>query len=106
MSVTDWLFPERVGPKRKARNAVPIGGEFFVDVDSYLRHRLHRHFKSACGVCEGCLEISKHIALEVCDEILENYSNLVVVFSGRRGFHIHVLDFDYRDWARPNPRAD
>jgi DNA primase catalytic subunit len=43
MSVTDWLFPERVGPKHKARFAVPIGGEFVVDVDSYLKSRPHRH---------------------------------------------------------------
>jgi hypothetical protein len=24
------------------------------------------------------------------------------VFSGRRGYHIHVVNFDYRDWAKPN----
>jgi hypothetical protein len=24
------------------------------------------------------------------------------VFSWRRGFHLHVLDFDYRDWAKSN----
>ena len=30
----------------------------------------------------------------------ENYSKIQIVFSGRRGFHIHVLDFDVRDWTR------
>jgi DNA primase catalytic subunit len=26
------------------------------------------------------------------------------VFSGRRGFHIHVLDFSYKDWTYYNER--
>ena len=103
MSVTDWLFPERVGPKHKARSAVPIGGEFAIDVDSYLGRRAHRHSISpVTGVCEGCLEVSKHLALELCDRVLDHYSRVQVVFSGRRGFHVHVLDFSYRDWAKPN----
>lgn len=33
MSVTEYLFPERVGRKYKAKYAVPIGGEFVVDVE-------------------------------------------------------------------------
>ena len=28
-----------------------------------------------------------------------NYSKFEVVFSGKRGFHLHVLDFDLRDWT-------
>jgi hypothetical protein len=105
MSATDWLFPERVGPKHKARFAVPIGGEFVVDVDSYLKSRPHRHvYDPLWKVCEGCLAISRDLGLTLCDRILENYSQIEIVFSGRRGFHVHVLDFNYRDWGRPNPR--
>jgi hypothetical protein len=64
MSVMDWLFPERVGLKRKARYAVPLGGEFVVDVDSYFRSRPHRHIREPVwNVCLGCLEISKDLAL-------------------------------------------
>jgi hypothetical protein len=31
-----------------------------------------------------------------------NYSKFEIVFSGRRGFHLHVLDFDLRDWTTFN----
>jgi hypothetical protein len=34
MSVMNWIFPERVGLKRKARHAYPIGGEYVVDLDT------------------------------------------------------------------------
>jgi len=89
MSVTDWLFPDRVGPKRKAHHALPIGGEFVVDVDSYLARYLHRHIVSPVSlVCADCLEASKHLTLDLCDRILENYSRIGIIFSGRRGFHI------------------
>jgi hypothetical protein len=105
MSITDYLFPERVGRKYKAKYAVPMGGEFVVDVDSRLRSRSHGHFiDPRLEVCAGCLEISKHLALEICDHIAANYRNVQIVFSGRRGFHLHVLDFEYRDWAKPNAK--
>jgi len=32
------------------------------------------------------------------------YSKIAVVFSGRRSFHIHVLDFNIRDWTSYNER--
>jgi hypothetical protein len=87
MSITDYLFPERVGRKYKAKYAVPMGGEFVVDVDSYLYQRIHRHFMdSQLEVCAGYLEISKHLALDICDHIAANYRNVQIVFSGRRGF--------------------
>jgi hypothetical protein len=105
MSVTDYLFPERVGRKCKAKYAVPIGGEFVVDVDSFMRKRMHDHsWHPQYEVCEGCLDISKHLTLELCDRIQATHQNIQTVFSGRRGFHIHILDFNYRDWSRPNPR--
>jgi hypothetical protein len=88
----------------KAKYAVPIGGEFVVDVDSFMRKRWHHHcWHPQYAVCEGCLDISKHLTLELCDRIASNHRDVQIVFSGRRGFHIHVLDFNYRDWAFPNP---
>jgi DNA primase catalytic subunit len=50
-------------------------------------------------VCPECLELSKELTLQACYEIENYYSELAVVFSGKSGFHIHVLDFDYRDWV-------
>jgi DNA primase catalytic subunit len=51
-----------------------------------------------------CLYISKKLTLHICDVIEENYKDIQIVFSGRRGFHIHVLDFNLRDWTYYNDR--
>jgi hypothetical protein len=102
-SVLDWLFPERVGKKYKANYAVPIGGGYLFDVDSNNVWVPHNHNKWK-PVCIECLYISKRLTLHICDAIEENYRDIQLVFSGRRGFHIHVLDFNFRDWTRYNPK--
>ena len=101
MSALDWLFPERVGKKRKANRAVPVGGEYVIDVDSYtlLRRHNHVHCSNTLKICYGCLETSKGMAVKACEKVERYYSDVAVVFSGRRGFHIHVLDFDLGDWT-------
>ena len=33
-SVLDWFFPERVGMKCKANHALPVVGEYVVDIDA------------------------------------------------------------------------
>jgi len=103
MSVLDYLFPERVSSKKNT-NAYPIGGEFVVDVDSYLYHMRHQHAFNNYSVCLGCLEISRRLTIQVCDEISRYYSKFGIVFSGRRGFHLHVFDFDVNDWSRFDSR--
>jgi hypothetical protein len=100
MSVLDWLSPERVGHKRKANRAVPIGGEYLVDVDHHNVWKPHIHYENK--VCPGCIENSRGSTLHICERIEQNYRDLQIVFSGRRGFHIHVLDFNVRDWTRYN----
>lgn len=104
MSVLDYLFPERVAGKSRT-DAYPVGGELLVDVDSYLYRKPHIHAFDNHSVCEGCLEISKQLTLQVADEVSRYYSRFAVVFSGLRGFHLHVLDFCAGDWAR-NDQAD
>lgn len=106
MSVLDWLFPERVGKKYKGNYAVPFGnGEFVVDIDSYLTHRWHNHnYSRVWKVCKQCLEVSKEMTMQACRELEWYYSDVHVVFSGRNGFHIHVLDFDITDWTKINYR--
>lgn len=101
-SVLNWLFPERVGRKCKANRALPIGGEYVFDVDSSNVWVKHAHFKDR-KVCPECLHISKDLTLHILEAVEENYSNIQVVFSGRRGFHIHVMDFDYKDWTFSDP---
>ena len=104
MSVLDWLMPERVGEKEKANHAYPIGGEYVIDIDSYLFWRPHYHHIDRDGVCVGCLRVSKEATLRLLEKIDENYSDLHVVFSGKRGFHIHVLDFEVGDWTHYNEK--
>jgi DNA primase catalytic subunit len=103
-SALNWLFPERVGKKYKARYACPLNGEYVVDVDSYVVKKPHRHVYVAEGVCYECLNISKELTIQACEGIEGYYSDIAIVFSGKRGFHIHVLDFDIRDWTYYNER--
>jgi DNA primase catalytic subunit len=105
MSVLNWLMPERVGEKKASDGAYPIGGEYVVDIDSYLNYQSHKHKTTEDGVCKGCLINSKELTERFLDEISENYSGIRVVFSVKAGFHIHVLDFDVRDWSSYNERS-
>lgn len=73
-----------------------------IDIDQYLFWRPHRHYVEDDGICVGCLRVSKDATLRLIDKIEENYSDVHVVFSGKRGFHIHVWDFDVRDWTHYN----
>jgi len=99
-SILNWLFPERVGKKYKARYCGPLNGEYVVDVDSYVIFWKHEHkLNEQWRICPECLNMSKRLTLQVCEAIEKYYAKVAVVFSGRLGFHIHVLDFDYHDWA-------
>ena len=101
-SVLNWLFPERIGKKYKGNYCLPIGtGEYVVDVDSYLVHKWHPHYdvSKLWNVCLNCLENSRDLTISACQAIEWYYSKLAIVFSGRSGFHIHVLDFDPKDWT-------
>lgn len=97
MSVLDWLFPERVGGRGKANSALPLDGVFLLDLD-VRTERFHHHVMNRHGVCEGCLRLAKHNALKACEVVEENYLQYLVVFSGRRGFHI-LIPFRAQDWT-------
>lgn len=102
-SVFNRLFPERVGKKYKGNYAIPINGEYVIDVDSYLVQAPHtHHYSGPSRICYECLKISKGLAVLSCERVEEYYSDIAVVFSGRRGFHVHVLDFNLRDWTHYN----
>ena len=106
MSVLNWLFPERVGKRYKANYAVPIGGEYAIDVDSYFLSNWHEHqyCSGSRKVCYECIRISQALTIQACEKIEDYYSKIGVVFSGRRGFHIHVHDFDFNDWTHYNEK--
>jgi hypothetical protein len=99
-SVLNWLFPERVGKKSKARYCVPLNGEYVVDIDSYLAPFPHIHRLNEWAVCERCLIMSRLLTLSIIEALEKHYCRFAVVFSGKSGFHVHVLDFDYRDFAK------
>jgi DNA primase catalytic subunit len=106
-SVLNWLFPERIGKKYKARYCLPLNGEYVIDVDAHLmlwkhRHRVDDHW----FVCEECLGMSKRLTLQVCEVMTHYYDEIAIVFSGCAGFHVHIMDFDYHGWApylQPDP---
>ena len=100
MSVLNWLFPERISKKYKARYCIPLNGEYVIDVDSYLVAFKHKHkVDDHWFVCEECLDMSKRLTLQLCEIIRQYYSKMAVVFSACAGFHVHVMDFDYHDWV-------
>jgi len=99
-SVLNWLFPERVGKKYKARYCVPLNGEYVIDVDAHLILFTHKHkVDDHWYVCNECLDMAKRMTLQLCEIIQRYYSRIAVVFSGCAGFHVHVMDFDYHDWG-------
>jgi len=51
------------------------------------------------GVCFTCLERAKWLAIRAVEALEWYYRHVEIVFSGKRGFHIHVLDFDPQDWT-------
>jgi hypothetical protein len=93
-------MPQHVGTKTQSKRAYPVGGEYVLDVDSYIRYAPHGHRTEPEGFCYGCLGNVKELTERACDVLAENYSDIRVVFSGQRGFHVHVLDFELRDWTR------
>lgn len=67
--------------------------------------RYHKHTASKTWkVCKECLENSKYLAINVCQTLEQNYSDLSVVFSGKSGFHVHVYDFNVHDWTKYNEK--
>jgi DNA primase catalytic subunit len=98
--VLNWLFPERVGKKYKARYCIPLNGEYVIDIDSYMAYFAHIHrYNKEWLICERCLSTTKFLTLHILEVLEKYYSKLAVVFSGRSGFHIHALDFNYHDWV-------
>ncbi len=102
MSVLNYLFPERVGLKSRAKYAYPVGGEYVVDVDNYLFRGIETHEHPRTWICIACLGVARKYTIRLAELVEENYESIVIVFSGARGFHIHVLDFNVRDWTRYN----
>jgi DNA primase catalytic subunit len=103
-SLARYLFPWRVGPLYRLHRAYPMGTDFGVDVDGYmarlpLRRLVHGSF------FEDEIEHARLLALDALDAVRQNYSKVRAVFTGRRGYQLWILDFDWRDWVGGEPRS-
>jgi len=102
-SVMEYLRPEKVLSKDRTLKAYPVRGEFVIDIDAYMNFKRHRHKTEPEGFCFGCLEQAKELTSKLLDLVEINYKDIIIVFSGRNGFHIHVRDFEVRDWTYYDP---
>jgi DNA primase catalytic subunit len=103
-SLARYLFPWRVGPLYRLHRAYPMGTDFGVDVDGYMARLPLRRLVRA-SLFEDEVEHARALALEALDAVRANYSRVRAVFTGRRGYQIWVLDFDWRDWVQREPRT-
>ena len=97
-SILDWSMPERVGEKSKANRAYPIRGDYVVDIDVPQLWRPWNGY-STNNIYSTGLQLAYDKTTGILDKIRENYNDIQIVFSGKRGFHIHVRDFNLRDWT-------
>jgi DNA primase catalytic subunit len=105
VSLARYLFPWRVGPLYTLHRAYPLGTDFGVDVDGYMSHLpLLRRVSREQGYYEDEVEYARLLALEAWDVLRQNYTSIKAVFTGRRGYQLWVLDFDWRNWVGREPR--
>ena len=107
VSLARYLFPWRVGPLYSLHRAYPLGTNYGVDVDGYMsRAPLLKHVHHGRGgFYEDEVEYARLLALEALDALRQNYSAVKAVFTGRRGYQLWILDFDWRDWVCREPRS-
>jgi len=103
-SLARYLFPWRVGPIYRLHRAYPMGTDFGVDVDGYMAGLPLRRLVRA-SFFEDEVEHARALALEALDAVRQNYARVKAVFTGRRGYQLWVLDFDWRDWVQRDPRT-
>jgi DNA primase catalytic subunit len=103
-SLARYLFPERVGPIYRLHRAYPIATDFGIDIDGYMAGLPLRRLVRG-SFFEDEIEHARLLALEALDAVRSNYSKVKTVFTGRRGYQIWVLDFDWRDWVSRDPHT-
>jgi DNA primase catalytic subunit len=75
-----------------------------IDIDAYMNYLPHSHRERNNESCKGCLENAKQLTIKILNLLEYNYSDIRIVFSGRAGFHIHVIDFRIDDWTKVNEK--
>ena len=103
-SLARYLFPERVGPIYRLHRAYPIATDFGIDIDGYMAGLPLRRLVRG-SFFEDEVEHARLLALEALDAVRQNYAKVRAVFTGRRGYQLWILDFDWRDWVQREPRS-
>jgi DNA primase catalytic subunit len=94
-----WLDPQNLGPKELGPGSP--GYQFAYNV--FLSQELYFDID-----VPGDLEEAKRWATKLRESLEREYSfrDVLLVYSGNKGFHLHVYDFDLADWVReisPHP---
>lgn len=88
-----WLSPKDLYFRNRPN--VDLGGPLVFDIDGI---RIHEHHVSCLitgpdALCEYCFRFAKQHAQRLVTLLREHgFSKIEVLFSGRQGFHIYVLD--------------
>ena len=96
-SVDQWVSPKDMGHLRRPNLRLTRALVFDVDGDT-----IHRPYfpcrLSPVGLCEHCIRFAKQHTLRLIHVLTDwGFSEIEVVFSGWKGFHVYVLDADVSD---------
>lgn len=115
-NVRDWILeflPESVYYDRNVydEEGRVLGQELAFDIDpenftcpihGSLEDKMRR--QQGLSFCELELDMAKKEVIKLYEALLENFTKLRVVYSGR-GFHIHVLDEEVFSWSNERRKA-
>jgi DNA primase catalytic subunit len=98
-STATWLDSQNVGPKELRENSP--GFQFAYNV--FLAQELYFDIDVA-----GSLEQAKFWTRKLMEHLEKDYGfqSILPVYSGNKGFHLHVYDFDIKNWisnVSPHP---
>jgi len=104
-TTSTWLDPQRLGPRdfaRAKRPGYPVAHNVFLDQGLYFDIDV-----------EGDLATAAHHLVVLRDLLASRwgFQRFTAVYSGSKGFHLHVVDFRIRDFvdevpADPRARED
>lgn len=92
-STMRWLFPKQLYFAKDTNYL--LGGPLVFDIDgSKIHGKLHPCYIDESGICNYCILYAKLHTMKLLDFLYKrNLTDVEIVFSGRQGFHIYVLDW-------------
>lgn len=83
---------------------MPVNAQYVLDIYAYTRQRYNWFHVCESKPCREYLELARRLTIQACEILEQHYSKIVIVFSGNQGFHIWILDYDFRDWTPYNEK--